>query len=439
MGSEFNESSCDQITIEENLKSPTKLEKMFRETPTQFKRWFAEAEKQFPASETVQVWSARIHYATPRPEHSRSGYEYRLAIALILSFVVFMVLKLPIVLDMDWRDTEWFYSRFAPLTIVGSIITYFMLSAKQWTTQTKISIVAFISCFLIALAYPSREFDNRMATSNDIPDSVIMALIYIPFFLISILGSNFLGDKWRDATSRLHFLRYIGEMLIYAVLLLIGGGILTGMTAALFAFLDFDLEWYYENIVLLGVIASPLIATYVYDVVLNRDSKIATVIANIFSPLFLITVVFYLLALIVSGSNPFVDRDFLITFNALLLIVWGITVFSISGKANGHSSKLSDSINILLILVTLVINGIALAAILYRTFEMGITVNRTVVTGSNIIIFVHLIRIVSSYIRTFNSDDDSSEIIESIANYLPVYTIWSVIVIVVIPLLFRYQ
>ena len=43
-------------------------------------------------------------------------------------------------------------------------------------------------------------------------------------------------------------------------------------------------------------------------------------------------------------------------------------------------------------MTTLIINGVALSAILFRVFEYGISPNKVVVSGVNILIFTHLIR-----------------------------------------------
>ena len=76
-----------------------------------------------------------------------------------------------------------------------------------------------------------------------------------------------------------------------------------------------------------GVMSAPLIATWLWDQVMNRESKLASVIANVFSPLFLLLTVAYLLALLGQQRSPFSDREFLIIFNALLLVVGELLCF----------------------------------------------------------------------------------------------------------------
>lgn len=139
-------------------------------------------------------------------------------------------------------------------------------------------------------------------------------------------------------------------------------------------------------------------------------------------------------------KSPYSDRDFLITFNGLLISVWAITVFSISGIGNFKKNKLILNINISLIVTTLIINGIALSAILFRVFEYGISPNKVVVSGANILIFTHLIVILVAYFKYIKSEHRTAKILtESVANFLPIYTVWSLFVVAILPFIFNFK
>ena len=178
-------------------------------------------------------------------------------------------------------------------------------------------------------------------------------------------------------------------------------------------------QWYLNYVVVFGLVASPVVATYLYDVVLGRGSRLATTIANIFSPLVLVTVCVYLLAIIAQGKSPYSDRDFLITINGLLLVVLAITVYSVSGKDSMDNRRLIDFVNICLVTVTLVINTYALSAILFRWAEYGVTPNRVSVTGANVLIFGHLILILRDYIAHVRQQCSSELLLNTVTKYLP--------------------
>jgi hypothetical protein len=273
--------------------------------------------------------------------------------------------------------------------------------------------------------------------------SIIMSQLHMPMVLASLLALSYMANEWKSPFALLRYIRYIGEIIIYTTLILLGGIVLTLLTFGLFRLIGISIEeWYMKYVVIWGLVASPLVATYLYDAVLSRESRLATLIANVFAPLFLMTVVVYLLAMPFVQKNPYSDRDFLITFNGLLIIVWGITVFSISGRSLSSASKIKDAVNISLVSITLIINTIALSAILFRLAEYGVTPNRVAVVGANLLIFVHLVFILVEYIKqlkTMANSDNSEKLIRAVANYLPVYTAWSVFIVVVLPILFNFK
>ena len=113
-------------------------------------------------------------------------------------------------------------------------------------------------------------------------------------------------------------------------------------------------------------------------------------------------------------------------------------MFSVTGRAD-KSSRLLDLTNLSLVFVTLVIDAIALTAILYRLFQFGITPNRIAVTGANLLIFVHLVWIFFEYLKAFQRKSGTEVIKTTIGRYLPVYSLWSIFVFTGLPLLFGFS
>ncbi len=72
-------------------------------------------------------------------------------------------------------------------------------------------------------------------------------------------------------------------------LILIAGGILTGITIGLFFLIDFNIgEFYFEYIVIFGLAASPIVGTYITQTNPHLVFSVSPVIAKIFSPLVLL-------------------------------------------------------------------------------------------------------------------------------------------------------
>ena len=401
---------------------PASLERAYRHDPAGFCVWLDAALTQEPDSQLLQAWHARLYYGRSADS---SPYKNLLLYTILISTLIWAIAKAPAYVSVD---EEWFYPRFFPFLVISGLIAYFSMAGNRARNTLFFNGIALLFVMLWHFLMPHYR-DS---------DSLIMALLHMPLVMLSILAMTFFNGQWRIMDNRLQFIRYGGELLIYTGLILLGGAVLTSLTLGLFQLIGIRLEeWYFSYVGLWGGMSAPLIATWVWDQVLQRESRLAPVIANVFSPLFLLMTVLYLLALLGGGRSPFSDREFLIIFNALLLIVWAISAFSISGRGD-KPSTLMDLTNLSLVVITLIIDAVALAAILYRTFTMGITPNRVAVTGTNLLIFVHLIWIFYEYAREFRGAGSMEFIRTTIARYLPVYTLWSVIVVIFLPLVFRF-
>jgi hypothetical protein len=112
-----------------------------------------------------------------------------------------------------------------------------------------------------------------------------------------------------------------------------------------------------------------------------------------------------------------------------------IIVFSLSEMDKSDARKLNTILLFLLTVVSLLIDLFALAAIMDR-FSEGFTPNRTVVLVSNILILVNLALILPGlYLAGFRGKPlDCTERI--ISGYLPVYFVYSAVVIFLFPLVF---
>ncbi len=71
--------------------------------------------------------------------------------------------------------------------------------------------------------------------------------------------------------------------------------------------------------------------------------------------------------------------------------------------------------------------------------EYGLSPNRVAVTGSNILIFVHLVMILMAYLKEIKGDAEPDGLTKVVSNYLPVYTGWAVFIFVGLPLLFWFK
>ena len=89
--------------------------------------------------------------------------------------------------------------------------------------------------------------------------------------------------------------------------------------------------------------------------------------------------------------------------------------------------------------ITILLNCIALYAIVFRLVEYGFSANRVAVVGADLLIFTHLILVTRKLFLFSKSLVNVSDVEETAGNFLPIYFIWTAFVVFLIPILFGFQ
>jgi len=406
----------------ENINNPIELEKLYRESPTDFKQLFIDAIKLEPESDVLKVWNVRLNY-----EHSQPSKKMNIQTNDVLIMGLFAVLS-----GIITRVLFYFIDLgiIPPVNLVFGIVPLLMLYFVWINKPSKKISIILISILLFTII-----FVNLL--SSNINDGIILSYLHLPILLWFLVGIAYVGNGFKSGNARLSYLKFNGEFLILYAIMAISGIILTGITMQLFSVIDMDIaEFYFSNIVLIGASSLFFVAVFLVIKSINLTKNIAPYIAKIFSPLVLITLVVYLITVLIIGKNPFIDRDFLLTFNVILILVLAITIFSITERQSQNKS-LSDMINFILIVIAIIIDSIALSAIVFRLTSYGITPNRLAVLGINVLIFVNLIWIVLAYFGYLKDNKQIETVQNAITNYLPIYGIWAALVTFIFPIVFR--
>jgi hypothetical protein len=185
--------------------------------------------------------------------------------------------------------------------------------------------------------------------------------------------------------------------------------------------------------------ACPIVGTYLVRTNPQLVNKISPVIAKVITPLVLVTLVIYLVALIFTGKDPYNDREFLLIFNLLLIGVMAIILFSIAATTKSVDSKIGTILLFALSIVTVIVNCVALSAILFRISEWGITPNRLAVLGGNVLILTNLLIVAYRLFKTVKDNNEIAKVENSIAAFLPIYCLWTIFVTFVVPAIFNFR
>ena len=161
-------------------------------------------------------------------------------------------------------------------------------------------------------------------------------------------------------------------------------------------------------------------------------------IARIFTPLVTLMLLIFLMAFIYTGKDPYNDREFLLLFNVLLIGVIVIIFFAVSEMSRSGASAFGKIVLFLLSIVTIVVNSVALSAILFR-LQGGITPNRLAVLGGNILFLIVLVLIATKLYKASFKQGDLLDVDGVITKFLPVFAAWTIIVTFVFPFVFRFH
>jgi hypothetical protein len=153
--------------------------------------------------------------------------------------------------------------------------------------------------------------------------------------------------------------------------------------------------------------------------------KLSVIIANIFLPLILVSLVVFGIISVFTKTKPYEERDIFIIYNIMMVIVICVLIFT---SINGINNKIIDICSYVLPIVTIILDIITISAVIYRLNKYGITPNKITLLGTNIIMLGHLIYM--AYLRTKHK-------IEMNTAYLPLYFIWAICVVFVFPFIFK--
>jgi hypothetical protein len=139
-----------------------------------------------------------------------------------------------------------------------------------------------------------------------------------------------------------------------------------------------------------------------------------------------------------TGRPIDIKRDVLIAFDLLLVVVVGLVLYSASARDPEAPPNLFDVLQLVLIVSALAVDIVALAAIASRISEFGLTPNRVSALGENLILLVNLAW--SAWLcAAFLRGREPFRALEAWQTaYLPVYSIWAALVVVLFPPLFAY-
>ena len=269
--------------------------------------------------------------------------------------------------------------------------------------------------------------------------SLVVTSLHLPIAMWLVVGLAYVADEWNSSRRRMDFIRFTGEWFVYFVLIALGGGVLTAFIAGTFRAIDMNAEEFIGQWLLpCGAVAAVVVAGWLVEAKQNVVENIAPVLTRLFTPLFTAVMLAFLLAVGRSGSGIDVEREALILFDLLLVVVLGLLLYSISARDRLAPPGVFDKLQLALVISALAIDVMVLLEITGRITEYGTTPNKAAALGENVILLANLAWSAWLLVRFLRRQAPFAALETWQTNYLPVYAAWAWIVVLVFPPLFNY-
>ena len=355
-------------------------------------------------------------------------------VVLALATAAALAIKVPVLFGRTLDGDTPFYARNASLFVLPFLTGYFV-----WKRQMDPRHWVWLAVPFIAAAAVVNTFPFTRGPQQAVSHTEVLSAMHLPIALWLVVGIAYLRGRWFEGAGGMDFVRFSGELFIYYVLIALGGGVLTGFTMTMFAAIGLKPDWIAQDwLIPCGAAGAVIVGSWLVEAKQSVIENMAPVLTRLFTPLFTIVLLVFLATMAWTGRPIDIKRDVLILFDLLLAVVVGLVLFSASARDPAAPPNLFDGLQALLIVSALVVDALALAAIASRISEFGLTPNRVAALGENLILLVSLARSAWLYAAFLRGRTPFRALEAWQTAYLPVYSTWAALVVLLFPPLFGY-
>ncbi len=385
--------------------------------------------REFAKEHSDRLWKQLVLTPEPAGEADvRGRTEFVIVVALAVAAA--LAIKVPALFGIELHgDASGFYARNLSLFVLPILAGYF-----AWKRSLHKAYVYGFSAAFAVTAVVANVFPFRPLGSTE-----LLTALHLPIALWLVVGLAYVGGAWRSHRKRMDFIRFSGEFFIYYALMALGGGVLTGFTLVMFQFIGIDLGWLAESwIIPCGAMGAVIVSGWLVEAKQSVIENMAPVLTRVFTPLFAILLLAFLATMLVTGRGLGVEREVLIGFDLLLVVVLGLLLYAVSARDPDAKPNAFDTLQLVLVVSALVVDVFALVAIAGRISEFGFTPNRVAALGENLVLLVNLAWSAWLYLRFLRGSGSFAALDRWQTAYLPVYGVWAVAVVVIFPPVFGY-
>ena len=384
--------------------------------------------REFAREHSERLWKQLVVLPS-ETEAPRARARTDAIVAFCLAVAAAVAIKLPALFGLQTAEDPGFYARNLSLFVLPLLTGYFVWKRGLDPGTTRRLVVAFLAAGVLANIYPFAQEGHTLA----------LTALHLPIALWLVVGIAYAGGRWGQVGGRMDFIRFSGELFIYYVLIALGGGVLAGFTAMIFQAIGIDVEPFFESWLLpCGAAGAVVIGSWLVEAKQSVIENMAPVLTRLFTPLFAALLVTFLATLFWTGLSVDIEREVLIAFDLLLVVVLGLLLYAVSARDPRLPPGVFDVLQVVLVVSALLADAVMLWAIAARISEFGFSPNRVAALGENVILLVNLVWSAVLYVRFLRGRGSFTDLERWQTDYLPVYAVWAAIVVIVFPPLFGF-
>lgn len=388
--------------------------------------------REFAREHSDRLWKQLVIATADDDAGTRTRTEAFVAFGLAVGAAC--ALKSPALFGLHLDPDGGFFLRNASLFVLPFLTAFFV-----WKRQMTPPQFAWMALPFALAAAVMNGYRFVHTAEQEVSYTEGLSALHLPIALWLVVGIAYVGGRWREGDGRMDFVRFTGELLIYYVLIALGGGVLTGFTLLMFQAIGLNAEWMAQDwLIPCGAAGAVLIGSWLVEAKQSVIENMAPVLTRLFTPLFTIVLLLFLGTMVWTGRPIDIRREVLIAFDLLLVLVVCLVLYSASARDPEAEPNLFDGLQVLLIASALTVDVVALAAIASRISEFGFTPNRVAALGENLILLVNLGWSARLYVSFLRRRQPFRALESWQTSYLPVYSIWAAFVVVVFPILFKF-
>lgn len=380
---------------------------------------------EFAREHSERLWKQLVldHGEPPGPERASVA---RMAVVAVASALLIQAFRLAA--GFPQSGSPWFV-RDLGLFLVVPLAAYVVLSRA---VPRRVIVAVGAAVLVLAVVVNAYPLDVRS-------DTGVLVTVHLPVVLWFLVGAAYLGGDLRSSTRRMDFVRFSGEWFVYYVLIALGGGLLLSLTGLVLApIAPAASQPVAEWVVPSGAAGAVVVAAWLVEAKKSVIENMAPVLTAIFTPLFAVMLVVSAVLYAALGIGRDFDRDLLLVFDVLLLVVLGLVLYGLSARDPQRRAGAGDVLRLVAVVAALLLDLLVLVSMLSRVGEFGFTPNRVAALGLNVLLVVDLAGTAWLSLRLLRGRATGARLERWQTAYLPVLGAWAAVVVVALPPLFAF-